>query len=265
MLRARLATAAVAIPLLLLLIFYPSPWPVSILVVSIAAIGMSEFAGMAFPHQTFAKVFTTAGGSAVAIAAALPHPHSVHAAMTGVFILGLVWVLFARADFENGLRDLGLAFVGIFYVGFLLPHFIWLHQVSELGPRWVVWVISVGMAGDTSGYFVGKALGRHKLIPHVSPGKTVEGAIGVTLGSCIIGVAGSMVLQLGQPPLMALVLAAIMATLGQIGDLCESVIKRAFGTKESGWIFPGHGGVLDRIDSLLFPVVFLYYHLVFVR
>jgi phosphatidate cytidylyltransferase len=244
-LRARLATAAVAIPTVLLLILYPSPWPLAVFVVAVGIVGVGEYAAMAFPDRLGERVLTLLLGSTV--------------------VGGLVWVLFARPDFEQGLKDLGVGLVGIFYVGLLLPHFIWLHSVGPLGPRWVVFVLVIGMAGDTGGYFVGHSLGRHKLMPRVSPGKTIEGALGIVAAS-LLGGALSKLLFLGNLSWQeAMVLSTAMAILGQVGDLCESVMKRTFGVKESGWIFPGHGGVLDRIDSLLFPVAFLYYHLIFFR
>jgi phosphatidate cytidylyltransferase len=140
-----------------------------------------------------------------------------------------------------------------------MPHFVWLHRLPE-GPEWVTFVIAVGMAGDTAGYFVGRSLGRHKLIPRVSPGKTVEGAVGVILGSLLAATVAKPLFFPGDDWRTILTLAAVMGVLGQVGDLSESVMKRAFGAKESGWIFPGHGGVLDRIDSLLFPVSLVYYY-----
>src|SRR5204863_5535395 len=102
------------------------------------------------------------------------------------------------------------------------------------------------------------------LMPRVSPGKTVEGAIGIVAGSLLAG-AISKLLYLHTTWTEVLLLSAAMAILGQLGDLCESIMKRTFGVKESGWLFPGHGGVLDRIDSLLFPVAFLYYHVSWFR
>ena len=264
MLRARLATAAVAIPTLLFLILYPSPWPLVALIVAVAIVGLGEYATMAFPTRRAERVLTIILGTAVAVGAALraqaPQLFALSIALT--ISVGLMWTLLGRADFEDGLRDLGLALVGLLYISVLLPHFIWLHGV-ELGPRWVVFVVAIGMAGDTGGYAVGHTLGRHKLMPRVSPGKTVEGAIGIVAVSLLTGAVCKLLFlhQVGWNEV--LLLSTVMAVLGQLGDLCESVMKRTFGSKESGWLFPGHGGVLDRIDSLLFPVVFLYYYVSF--
>jgi phosphatidate cytidylyltransferase len=260
-----LATAAVAIPLLLLLILYPSPWPLAVLVFVVGAVGLAEYGKMAFNSVNGESVLTVVLGSVVLVAALCMREHLLAAALALATIVGLVAVLFARPDFEQGLRDLGVGMIGILYVAVLLPHFVWLQNSSPLGPRWVIFVVAVGMLGDTAGYFVGKSLGRHKLTPRVSPGKTVEGTIGIVLASMLAGLLSKLILL----PMMsfeeALILSAIMGVLGQLGDLCESVMKRAFATKESGWILPGHGGVLDRIDSLLFPVAFVYYHLLFIR
>ena len=264
MLRARLATAAVAIPTLLFLILYPSPWPMAALIVAVAIVGLGEYAAMAFPTRRAERALTVILGTAVVVGAALraqvPQLFGLTVALT--ICAGLTWTLLGRPDFEDGLRDLGLALVGMFYVSLLLPHFLWLHGV-DLGPRWVIFVVAIGMAGDTGGYAVGHALGRHKLMPRVSPGKTIEGALGIVAVSLLTGAVCKLVflrhLGWGQ----VLLLSTVMAVLGQLGDLSESVMKRTFGSKESGWLFPGHGGVLDRIDSLLFPVVFLYYYVVF--
>lgn len=261
MLRARLATAAVAIPLLLLLILYPSPWPLAALVLLIGAIGLSEYAAMAFSQQPGEKVLTVVLGTLVLAAALYPEPGALTGALALMISLALVWVLFTRPDFEQGLRDIGLLVLGILYLSVLLPHFVWLQQVPPDGPRWVVFVVAIAMAGDAAGFFVGKSIGRHKLSPHVSPGKTVEGAIGIVVASLLAGTLCKLVFLPSPSYQRVLILSAAMGVVGQLGDLSESVIKRAFSTKESGWIFPGHGGVLDRVDSLLFPVALVYYHL----
>ena len=270
MLRARLATAAVAIPALLALILVPSRWPLAVFVAVVGIIGVAEYATMAFPAQRGERVLTIVLGSVLTLGACaqaigiVPAPHWLGAAMALTIVAGLVWTLLARADFERGLADLGLALVGILYVGFLLPHFVFLHGLP-LGPRWVIFVVAIGMAGDTGGYAVGHLIGRHKLMPRVSPGKTVEGSLGIIAGSLLAAAICKLLFLADLGWKEMLILSFVMAVIGQLGDLSESVMKRTFGAKESGWLFPGHGGVLDRIDSLLFPVAFLYYYVLLFR
>lgn len=261
MLRARLATAAVAIPALLALIFLGPAWGWGLLVVAVAMLGLAEYLWLAFPQRMGERVLGLLLG-AVVVGAALSQPQpglAIAAALSLLLAAGLIYVVLLRADFERGLPDFGLLVIGVLYTGFLLPHFYWLRQLPE-GSQWVTFVIAVGMGGDSGGYFIGHAFGRHKLIPRVSPGKTVEGALGIIASSMIVGAAGKLVLLPDRGWGEMLGLAFVMAVIGQLGDLGESVMKRTFGAKESGWIFPGHGGVLDRIDSLLFPVALVYYY-----
>jgi phosphatidate cytidylyltransferase len=258
-----LATAAIAIPILLAAILYPSPWPFAVVVAVIGALGIREYAGLAFPQQAGERLLTSGLGIVVVLTSLSRDEHAVLVTLTVSVIGGLVWTLLARPDFDRGLRDLGMALFGILYIGLLLPHFAWLHGSGADGPKWVVFVIAVGMAGDTSGYFVGHGLGRRKLMPRVSPGKTVEGSLGILAGSLVAGAVCRMLFLPETGWAEVLLLCAVMAVLGQLGDLSESIVKRTFSVKESGGLFPGHGGVLDRVDSLLFPVVFLYYYVAF--
>jgi phosphatidate cytidylyltransferase len=230
-------------------------------VVVVAMLGLAEYLWMAFPARLGERLVGLVLGAAV-LAAAITSPvpgQRVAAALSGLIAAGLVYVVLLRSDFERGLADLGLVVIGVLYTAFLLPHFYWLRHVSD-GPQWITFVIAIGMAGDSGGYFAGRALGRHKLIPRVSPGKTVEGALGIVLCSLVAGAAAKLILLPQRSWSEMLTLAAVMAIIGQLGDLSESVMKRTFGAKESGSIFPGHGGVLDRIDSLLFPVALVYYY-----
>lgn len=261
MLRARLATAAVAIPLLLLVIFAPVSWPMATVVFVAGLLGAAEIANMAFVRQPAQQILVVVFTGLV-LAGSLAGPASpwLALAVTAAVCLGLTWVLLRRSDFEAGLRDLGLALLGALYVGLLLPHFLWLHRLPNDGPYWVVFVLAIGMVGDAAGYFVGKYLGRHQLAPLVSPKKTVEGAVAIVLASMLAGAACQLVILHQVPMNDILFLAVTGGVIGQVGDLAESLFKRAFGVKDSGWIFPGHGGVLDRIDSLLFLAAFVYYH-----
>jgi phosphatidate cytidylyltransferase len=266
-LRARLLTALVAIPLLVALIFWAPGWGWGAVVVVLSALALFEYGGLAFGERLAPRLVGGVLGVAVilaAVSATSPGPR-LAAALSATLAGSLSYVVLARRDLERGLADVGLIVIGVLYTGLLLPHFYWLRQLPD-GAAWVAFVITIAMAGDSGGYFVGHAFGRHKLIPHVSPGKTVEGALGIVVSSLVAAALAKLVLERagvlsprGWTEIMSL--ALVMAVIGQIGDLTESVMKRTFGAKESGALFPGHGGVLDRIDSLLFPVALVYYYL----
>jgi phosphatidate cytidylyltransferase len=223
-------------------------------------LGLVKYLWLAFPGRVAERVLGLVLG-AVVIGAAVRAPAPGHLLTGALSVLTAVGLTYAvvRADLERGLTDVGLVIIGVLYTGLLLPHFGWLRNLPD-GPKWVTFVIAIGMAGDTGGYFVGHLVGRHKLTPRVSPGKTVEGALGIVAVSLATGAAAKVILLPGRSWTEMLTLSAVMAVIGQVGDLGESVMKRTFGAKESGRIFPGHGGVLDRIDSLHFPVALVYYY-----
>jgi len=135
----------------------------------------------------------------------------------------------------------------------------------EAGAWRLVMLLGTLVIADTFAFFVGHALGRRRLAPSISPGKTVEGALGGLVG----GIAGAFLIrQLGLPQLPALdtaLLGAAVAAMGIAGDLLESLLKRWAGVKDSGGLFPGHGGMLDRLDSLLFGAPVLYYYFQYLR
>jgi phosphatidate cytidylyltransferase len=141
----------------------------------------------------------------------------------------------------------------------LLGYAIWLHGGAS-GPQLVLFLVGVTWAGESAAYLVGSSLGRHRLAPILSPRKTVEGAA----AQVIVSVAAALLLSAWLLPGCSLVGAAgagiVLGVIGQIGDLVESAIKRSIGTKDTGGLIPGHGGMLDRIDSLLFnaPALYLY-------
>ena len=148
---------------------------------------------------------------------------------------------------------------GAIYVGWLLGYAIWL-QGRVGGPQLVLFLVGVTWAGESAAYLVGSSMGRHRLAPILSPRKTVEGAIAQVL----VSVAAALALAAWLLPACGLAGAAgagvLLGVIGQVGDLVESAIKRSIGTKDTGGLIPGHGGMLDRIDSLLFnaPALYLY-------
>ncbi|HVN29667.1 MAG TPA: phosphatidate cytidylyltransferase, partial [Candidatus Binataceae bacterium] len=148
---------------------------------------------------------------------------------------------------------------GALYVGPLFPFFALLRNGPD-GIRLLVLMLLLVICADSGAYFVGRAVGRHKLAFKVSPGKTIEGGI----GGIVASIAGALILQ---PWLVAgwsigktVVFATLVALLAIIGDLANSAFKRVAGVKDSGWIFPGHGGLLDRTCSLVFAAVLTYYY-----
>jgi phosphatidate cytidylyltransferase len=146
-------------------------------------------------------------------------------------------------------------------VAFPLSFLISLHAVHGLGPRLVLFLLALLWVGDSLAYFTGRAVGRHKMAPQLSPGKTWEGAVANLLGSVLVAFAAARWIAL---PLVHLCGMAALANLaGQLGDLTESAYKRAAGAKDSGSLLPGHGGMLDRVDSLIFaaPVVWYYFRM----
>jgi phosphatidate cytidylyltransferase len=134
-------------------------------------------------------------------------------------------------------------------------------SLGSSGPGVVLLTLGLGWIGDTGAYFVGRSLGRHKLFEAVSPKKTVEGAIGGLAASIAWGIGASLGYLHGSLPLArAMPLATVAGALGQVGDLSESLLKRSTGVKDSGFLVPGHGGILDRMDSVIVTsvAVFLY-------
>jgi phosphatidate cytidylyltransferase len=161
-----------------------------------------------------------------------------------------------------GWANLGLTLGGAIYTGGLLGYVPMLAALQDgpdkaAGVFWLLAVIACTAACDTGAYFVGSLLGKHKLIPHISPAKTWEGLAGGILGAVIASIALSGLLKLSL--VSAIILGLVICAAAVAGDLCESLLKRAARVKDSGNLIPGHGGLLDRIDSIVFVLVAVYW------
>jgi phosphatidate cytidylyltransferase len=262
----RVGTAAVAIPVLIAAFFWAPPWAGVALIAAALAVGLHEFFGLLVarglrPMRRVGFVLAAAFFLALAFPGWLGVPVTPLAAL-----VALTFALSRGADFES-VSAAAATLLGAVYVGALGGTIgaLRLMPSVELGPWRILMLLVVIMASDTAAFFVGHAFGRRRLAPAVSPGKSVEGALGGLAG----GVLGAFVVRhLGLPEMPALhaaVLGALVAAMGIVGDLDESLLKRWAGVKDSGALFPGHGGMLDRLDSLLFGAPVLYYYFQYVR
>jgi phosphatidate cytidylyltransferase len=254
-LSVRIVTAAVALPVLIWLIGWSPIWmfPATLFVLTVAA--LREFFALVFPHspkdQSRGVIFGLGLSAVIFLDAQWPAVEWLGV----LFLIGLSGYLFTAGELAERISRLQFTLLGGIYVGFLLPHWVVLFRHPH-GRAWTFWVLTVVMTGDTAAYFVGRHFGVRKLAPQISPGKTVAGAWGYLAGALIAGFVAAKFLFETFSWLEILALAAVVGILGQLGDLFESSIKRIFAVKDSGRLLPGHGGLLDRLDSLIFPAVF---------
>lgn len=170
--------------------------------------------------------------------------------------------LVALSPEEGSRRRRSLCGIGVaIYIGWLGMYYTLLRHLDH-GRSWVFLALFTTFAYDTGAYAAGRLLGRHKLAPHISPGKTVEGAVGGLVCSTTAAVLLNLLLGPPQNPVVMAALGAGLGVAAQVGDLAESAVKRALQLKDAGRLVPGHGGLLDRLDSLLFAGPVLYYFLV---
>jgi phosphatidate cytidylyltransferase len=263
----RLGTAAVLVPALLVVILVdPTPWSVTVFAAVVSAIAQDELLRMSLPvsgHDRAVGLRIVAAIAALAIVMA-PIQWGPGRAMTPILCVGAIAIalaILARASqLEHAGRHLAVGLAGLVYVPMLMAHLPLLKADGK--PHWLIVALCTAFFADTVAYFFGRAFGKHKLYPAVSPKKTWEGSVGGILGSILATVGvGSLWTIPTLPITHAIVLGTICSVCGQAGDLVESMVKRTFGVKDSGNILPGHGGMLDRIDALLFVSPIVYYYL----
>ena len=175
-------------------------------------------------------------------------------------VLPLLWVML-RKNRDGACSSWAFTLAGVLYLGWLASRYVALIELPQ-GRDWVILALFCTFACDTSAYFVGRALGRHKMAPGISPGKTWEGAVGGLAGTIAVGLVIAWWFKLPMSVLQALGLSVAISIFAQTGDLVESLFKRNMGTKDSGNVLPGHGGVLDRIDGVVFAGLVVYYYVI---
>jgi len=251
-------TALIGILFLIGVIRYAPPWAFTILVLFAALVGLNEFYSMMRPKAAQNIVFFNYVLTALLFCSLLVNGPFYVSMLPLFVILPLASFIINYAKHHPKMGDIGGIIMGPFYICLPLAFLAIIARLPQ-GHMWVFFILAVIFAGDTCSFYSGRLLGRHKLTP-ISPAKTWEGALGgLTANVVSAGIFGLFFPSLSLMPIM--VLGIIIGISGQVGDLAESMLKRMSNIKDSGKILPGHGGILDRIDSLLFAIPVLYIYL----
>jgi len=266
MLKHRVITSTVGVPLVILAIWFGNPW-FTILIAAAALAGTYEFYLMANFDRREPLLYL---GLLWALALVLsPHyrsPDVLPIVITAAMLISLICLL-RHPSKERAFRNWAWTIVGAFYVGWMLSYWLNLRGLED-GRSWVYLAMLTTFANDTGAFFIGRARGKRKLAPAISEGKTWEGAIGGLICAILGAMVIAMVLNLISPFTFRywqiILLGLLVGLFAQLGDLVESLLKRNMGVKESGNLLPGHGGILDRFDSLIFVGAVVYYYVIWV-
>ena len=260
----RLYTAAVLIPAVYGIIAYLAPWALTLLLISVGSIALVEFYQICFQPR-FNRLAIGVGLGAFALVIARDHLSLAltHLVVASVLVVSIV-VSISSGRTDPRWKDILITLFGVLYIGFPLGTVVSTRALPA-GEFLVLFLAVVTWTSDTGAYYAGTLWGKHPLLPSVSPKKTVEGL----LGGIALAVGTALLAQwwfASQLSLSdAIILGILLTVTGLLGDLFESVIKRRTGVKDSGGILPGHGGMLDRIDSLLFTAPTFYYYVAYIR
>ncbi len=268
MLKHRVITAAVGVPLIILAIWFGDPWPWFTLLIAAATLaGTYEFYHMANFDRREPLLYL---GLLLALAFVLsPHyrsPDILPIVITATMLISLICLL-CRPSREEAFHNWAWTIVGALYVGWMLSYWLSLRGLED-GRNWVCLAMLTTFANDTGAFFIGRAMGKHRLAPAISASKTWEGALGglicAILGAMVIATVLNLISPFTFRYWQIILLGFLVGLFAQLGDLVESLLKRNMGVKESGNLLPGHGGILDRFDSLIFVGAVVYYYVIWV-
>ncbi|MFH1288284.1 MAG: phosphatidate cytidylyltransferase [bacterium] len=252
--RKRIITGIIAIPIITAIIFY-SPIMLSIFTWTVITFAMGEYYNMEkLPIKIDFTIF--AGFSLILCFLALKNNFPL---FNIIFIMLLVtlWVLHCK---KINSKHFLLISIGNIYITYSFSHLLFLRNIPELGARYVFFIFLLVWITDTSAYFIGTNYGKHKLAPNISPKKTKEGTIAGIIGAVLVTLLAKFTFIPALTLPRCFIIGITFSMVAQIGDLFESALKRKANLKDSGNLIPGHGGVLDRFDSLLFTIPSWYYY-----
>jgi phosphatidate cytidylyltransferase len=260
----RVYTAAVLAPALYVVIRYLPAWAFALLLIAGGTLALIELYRMSFNGRTNGVLTGIGLATSALLIAHLHLPISLSTILVVGVLTLLAALLWPSASIEYRFKDAAVTLFGMLYLGITLSALV-ATRALPAGEFLVLFVLLVTWAADTGAYYAGTMWGRRLLAPTISPKKTIEGLI----GGMALAVGISLLMQSWLLPQLsvidALVLGLLLTGTGLIGDLSESAIKRSLGVKDSGGILPGHGGMLDRLDSVLFTAPTFYYYVTLVR
>lgn len=267
----RIVTAVVAIPLIILIVKASNDYVFFAAILAVIVLALKEFFEITLANESaLEKWMAILAGCLVPVfvflgvksspESSLYLSSSSYAVIVFCFIAFFFYYIVLPGKEDNAFSVVSSKFFGIFYVAVLLSYLFPI-QAHPQGANLMLFLLFVTWAGDSGAYFIGSSIGKRPLAPSISPKKTVEGAVGSVVSSVLAAVFCQIVFLNTFDITSCAVMGLGINIFNQVGDLAESIIKRAYKVKDSGNIIPGHGGVLDRIDSLLFAVPFLYYYL----
>jgi len=272
MLRKRLVTALWGIPLLVVIIWFGEPW-FSIFVIIWGMLAVFEFYRLVKKPQVSPLTYIGLAFTLLFILSRNPdllatlEKHFELNLLTPILLTALVTLslfrLLVLRQKEAAFAGWAWTIAGILYAGWLLGYLVSLRGLDD-GRNWIFLALFTTFGSDTAAFFVGRAIGKHQLAPQISPGKTREGAIGGIFGAILVSLFFLLPTPLSLSAYLnwghAILLGILVSVFGQLGDLVESLLKRNAGVKDSGGLIPGHGGVLDRMDSIVFAGIVVYYY-----
>lgn len=257
----RIFTGLVGAPLLIAFVIHTSEMVFSFLIFLLIQVAVWEYNRLAFGSKEYllekSSVYIFA--AAITIAAYLSNSSLMIAVLAYSFLLSALLFIFQIKAEAIDCSSMGKVVLGFMYMPLLLSSFILMRQTSH-GVKWVIFTLTLAFCGDIFGLYFGKLFGKHRLQANLSPGKTVEGTLGLVIGSILGGLLFQHLFFSELPLVHAVIISFFGGILGQLGDLFESALKRIAGVKDAGHIFPGHGGILDRFDSVSFIAPFVHYY-----
>ena len=255
----RVISALFFLPLFILLLLKGSPFHFFLLAAAAALLGLGEFFSLkAGRLPASLKLFGYLWLLLIMFSAYIGGVSAVAGTVTCGAIISLLIRLARTEDINSVIDELGFLSLAILYVGLLFSYIVLLRGLED-GNIWILLLFVVTWGGDTAAYYTGMSMGKRKLYPAISPKKSVEGFLGGFAGGIAAAVFLKIIILHSITFLDSMIIGIIIGIIGPLGDLAESMMKRACDVKDSGRLIPGHGGILDRVDSILFSAPFVYY------